>query len=233
MKPRASYSFRTLIGMVTEMNANYVQRLRIEFVKDGPTRYIGHLDLAKSLERSLNRARIPLAYTQGYNRRPRLQLTTALPLGYTSECEIADIWLVEAIDPIEAINSMASTMAPGIQIISVKEVELRAPTPQAQEAEYRITFLERQEPADLQSRIDRLLEAQKLKRERRGKVYDLRPLILGLELLNIPGIPEQLRMQLSLLPGKTGRPDEVLAEMGLDPLESRIHRSNLVLVDSA
>jgi len=93
--------------------------------------------------------------------------------------------------------------------------------------------LERQDSIDLQSRIDRLLEAQKLERERRGKVYDLRPLILGLEILDIPAIPEQLRMQLSLLPGKTGRPDEVLAEMGFDPLESRIHRSELVLVESA
>jgi radical SAM-linked protein len=215
------------------MQANYVQRLRIEFKKDGPTRYIGHLDLAQSLARSFNRARIPLAYTQGYNRRPRLQLTTALPLGYTSECEIADIWLVEAIDPEDARKSMESTMAPGIQIVSVSEVDLRATTPQAQEATYRITFLERQDPIDLQSRIDRLLEAQKLERERRGKVYDLRPLILGLEILDIPAIPEQLRMQLSLLPGKTGRPDEVLAEMGFDPLESRIHRSELVLVESA
>ncbi len=215
------------------MQANYVQRLRIEFKKDGPTRYIGHLDLAQSLARSFNRARIPLAYTQGYNRRPRLQLTTALPLGYTSECEIADIWLVEAIDPEEARKSMESTMAPGIQIVSVSQVDLRATTPQAQKATYRVTFLERQDSIDLQSRIDRLLEAQKLERERRGKVYDLRPLILGLEILDIPAVPEQLRMQLSLLPGKTGRPDEVLAEMGFDPLESRIHRSELVLVESA
>jgi radical SAM-linked protein len=215
------------------MNANYVQRLRIEFTKDGPTRYIGHLDLAKSLERSLNRAKIPLAYTQGYNRRPRMQLTTALALGFTSECEITDIWLVEAIDPEEAMRSMVSKMAPGIQIVRVCEVDLRDPTPQAQEAEYRIAFLERQDAVDLQSRIDRVLESPKLERTRRGKVYDLRPLILELELLDIPNSPEQIRMQLSLLPGKTGRPDEVLAEMGFDPLESRIHRSELVLVEPA
>jgi radical SAM-linked protein len=215
------------------MNANYVQRLRIVFTKDGPTRYIGHLDLAKSLERSLNRANIPLAYTQGYNRRPRMQLTTALPLGFTSECEITDIWLVEAIDPQEAMKSMIPKMAPGIQIVSVFEVDLQDPTPQAQKAEYLVTFLEQQDRADLQSRIDHILEAPKLERTRRGKAYDLRPLILELELLDIPNGPEQLRMQLSLLPGKTGRPDEVLAEMGLDPLESRIHRSELVLVEPA
>jgi uncharacterized protein (DUF2344 family) len=47
------------------MQANYVQRLRITFAKFGPTRFIGHLDLATALERSLNRAQVPLAYTQG------------------------------------------------------------------------------------------------------------------------------------------------------------------------
>jgi radical SAM-linked protein len=76
------------------MKANYVQRLRLVFAKDGPARFIGHLDLARTLERMLNRAQIPLAYTQGYNPRPRMQLATALPLGFTSECEIADIWLL-------------------------------------------------------------------------------------------------------------------------------------------
>ena len=81
------------------MQANYVQRLRLEFAKTGPTRFIGHLDLAKALERSLNRAQIPLAYTQGYNPRPRMQLAAALPLGFTSECELADVWLLEAVDP--------------------------------------------------------------------------------------------------------------------------------------
>ena len=39
------------------MNANYVQRLRLTFRKEGATRYIGHLDSGPdTLERSLNRA---------------------------------------------------------------------------------------------------------------------------------------------------------------------------------
>jgi hypothetical protein len=38
-------------------------------------------------------------------------------------------------------------------------------------------------------------------------------------------------MHLYLLPGKTGRPDEVLDALGLDPLAARIHRKAIILAD--
>ena len=70
-----------------------VQRMRMTFTKEGTARYISHLDLARAVERALNRAGLPIAYTQGFNRRPRLSLAAALPLGYTSQAEIADVVL--------------------------------------------------------------------------------------------------------------------------------------------
>src|SRR4051794_17382356 len=57
------------------------QRLRIIFGKLGSQKYIGHLDLAKTWERILRRAQISLAYSQGFNARPKMQLAAALPLG--------------------------------------------------------------------------------------------------------------------------------------------------------
>jgi radical SAM-linked protein len=61
-----------------------VQRLRITFAKQGALKFIGHLDLAKTWERILRRAQLALAYTQGFNAHPRLQLASPLPLGFTS-----------------------------------------------------------------------------------------------------------------------------------------------------
>lgn len=219
------------------MQANYVQRLRLSFSKVGPTRFIGHLDLARTLERSLNRARIPMAYTQGFNQRPRLQLVGALPLGFTSDCELADIWLKEKIDPQQAREQLMARIAPGIVIHSAIEVPLSAPVLQTvtQSAWYLATLLEPFDQPVLQQRIDALLAAESLPRERRQKTYDLRPLILELALTR----PEKtaadsqpaLRMHLLLLPGQTGRPDEVLAALALDPLAARIHRTEIILAD--
>lgn len=198
------------------------------FAKNGPARFIGHLDLARTLERMLNRAQIPLAYTQGYNPRPRMQLATALPLGFTSECEIADIWLLEEVNPETALQALATKSAPGIELRKLYEVPIKQPALQPEEGTYLVTLLD-QDDENLKVQVDQLLAAEHLPRERRGKEYDLRPLILSLEVLNGYDISQQLLMRLSLLPGKTGRPDEVLAALDRDPLAARIHRTELVL----
>lgn len=221
------------------MQANYVQRLRFSFSKVGPTRYIGHLDLARTLERALNRAQIPIAYTQGFNRRPRLSLADALPLGYTSEAELADIWLGEKMEPNLVQKQMMETMAPGIIIHQVEEVPLSAPSLQSATAaaSYEVMLLDAVDLAALEQRVADFLDAESVIRERqqgrKGKVkrYDLRPLVYHLAVARTAGDSVKLLMEVSLLPGETGRPDEILLELGLDPLAARIHRTQLVVAD--
>ena len=217
------------------MQANYVQRLRLTFGKNGPARYIGHLDLARTWERSLNRARIPIAYTQGFNRRPRLSFAAALPLGYTSEYELADIWLAEEMEPLAALDQMMQRMAPGIEITAVEQVPIKSPSLQSitTSARYVVTPLAKQEKADMVHRVEQLLMAQSLFRERkRGKVkrYDLRPLISELA-ADVDGHGDVIfSMTLLLMSGKSGRPDEVLAALNLDPLAAHIHRTMITLI---
>lgn len=217
------------------MQANYVQRLRLKFSKSGPTRYIGHLDLARALERALNRAHIPVSYTQGYNPRPRLQFASALPLGFTSEAELADIWLEEEVDPAQACAQMMIRMAPGIEVHEAWEVPLSAPAMQASTVEtaYIALLLDQIEKDTLQERIDELLASETIIRQRRGKEYDLRPLILSLTVEEGEEDVLHLQMRLMLRSGKTGRPDEVLDALGIDPLGVRMHRKAIVLEDEA
>ena len=217
------------------MQANYVQRLRLTFSKTGPTRYIGHLDLVRTLERSLNRAHIPMAYSQGFNKRPRMQLATALPLGYTSECELADIWLVKTMEPEQARQQLMAKIAPGITIHRVADIPLSKPNLQTITAAstYTVILLDPVDTAVLQQRINDLLAAKTHIRVRaRGKErkeYDLRPLILDLSLAETSDNQTQIKMRLALSQGATGRPDEALLALELDPLAARIHRTALIL----
>jgi radical SAM-linked protein len=220
------------------MQANYVQRLRLTFSKDGPARYIGHLDLARTMERSLNRAQIPIAYSQGFNRRPRLSFAAALPLGYTSEYELADIWLFEELDPRRVIEQMMQRMAPGIILTAVKEVSLGAPSLQSKtaSARYLVTPLNKLSVMDLSNRVDQLLAEKHLVRERKsgkGKIkqYDLRPLIIDLDSDADAFGKGMLKMTLFLMPGKTGRPDEILDTLEIDPLAAHVHRTLITLLD--
>ncbi|HSM58135.1 MAG TPA: TIGR03936 family radical SAM-associated protein [Candidatus Sulfomarinibacteraceae bacterium] len=215
------------------MQANYVERIRIKFSKVGATRFIGHLDVARALERALNRSRIPVAYTQGYNPRPRMQFAAALPLGFTSEGELADVWLEEEMDPEQARAQLAPKMPPGLIVHRVWEVSLSAPAMQAStvEATYEATVLDSLERQEVEERVRELLDAQELIRERRGKEYDLRPLVLDLAVDEAEDSELLLTMRLALLPGATGRPDEVVSQLGMDPLGLRMHRKAIVLED--
>ncbi|HFQ92508.1 MAG TPA: DUF2344 domain-containing protein [Anaerolineae bacterium] len=235
------------------MQANYVQRLRLTFSKGGAARYISHLDLARALERALNRAQIPVAYTQGFNRRPRMQMAAALPLGYTSEYELADILLRERLEPEEMRQRLMARMAPGIDVYRVADVPTTGASLQALtlESSYLATPLDPVDTAVLQQRITEIMAAESLIRERtrkgKTKAYDLRPLIYELRLEDEPRMARisqdlirdnprnprpaapQIFMRLSLQPSKTGRPDEVVKALGLDPLDVWIHRLEIVL----
>ncbi|MDO4542952.1 MAG: TIGR03936 family radical SAM-associated protein [Clostridia bacterium] len=55
--------------------------------KSGLVAHTSHLDVQRSLQRAFRRAKVPLAYSQGFNPHPLLSFATALATGYTSDCE--------------------------------------------------------------------------------------------------------------------------------------------------
>lgn len=192
-------------------------------------RYTGHLDLFRTWERTIRRAGLPLAYSMGFRPHPRLNLAAALPLGFTSECEVLDIWLERELETIEIIERLQQALPPGIELHRVKAVELRAPALQREvtAAEYLVTLLEG--VPDLDARIVEILEAEHLLRDRRGRKYDLRPLIL--ELTRLPDTSTgnaRILMRLAAREGATGRPEEVVRALGGKAERARFHRLRLI-----
>jgi radical SAM-linked protein len=210
-------------------------RLRITFSKSGALRYTGHLDLHSIWERTARRAGLPLAYTQGFHPGPRIQLASALPLGFIGQAEIVDLWInaPESIldRPIKEILQPAAP--PGLVISSVEVVDEHGPALQTQviSAEYEVTLLEPVDLPGLVNGISALLSAGSLIRERRGKTYDLRPLIESLDLppVDATGGTLRLQMRLAAREGATGRPEEVLDVLGIASETARVERTRLIL----
>jgi hypothetical protein len=97
-------------------------------------------------------------------------------------------------------------------------------------AEYEVTLLEPGDGSGLVKGISALLGAASLSRERRGKTYDLRPLIESLELLPGDGSGTlRLHMRLAAREGATGRPEEVLDALRIPFETTRIERTLLIL----
>ncbi len=205
-------------------------RLRITFSKQDALRYTGHLDLQKIWERTARRARLKLAYSEGFHPQPKIQLASALPLGFSSRAEVADLWINSEPD-LETLPAHIEANAPsGLRIIEVEPVDDRAPALQTQvtTANYEVTLLDETGEASLTRRLSALMDAESLPRERRGKSYDLRPLIEDLRLGKTPDGSLRLDMRLSAREGATGRPDEVLDELGIPIEAARVERTRLV-----
>jgi radical SAM-linked protein len=206
-----------------------MQRIRIAYSKGVELQYTGNLDMHKVWERTFRRAKLPLAYSQGFHPQPKLQQAAPLPLGFTSKAEILDVWL-DTDDPLADIaKKIVNTAQPGITVRDVQEMALLSePLPNlVAAAEYRIRCDEPLEATEIQTRIDTFLAQTKIERERREKPYDLRPLVQALTVENAD--PLTLNMLLSSLPGATGRPEEVLEELHIDPYTVDIERTRLIL----
>ena len=207
-------------------------RLRITFSKTGTLRYTGHLDLHRIWERTCRRAGIPLSYSQGFHPQPRISLAAALPLGFIGQAELVDIWLDQDEDLKTILKALQAASPPGLDLSAIQAVDLRQAALQTQvkSAEYEILFLDPIDAEAVNKRVTGLLEADILQRQRRGKDYDLRPLLESLELkISSSDDLHSLALRLSASPGATGRPEEVLAELGFSPENTRITRTRLVL----
>ena len=201
-------------------------RIRITFVKEGALRYTGHLDLHKLWERAARRAELPLAYSQGFHPQPKMNMAAALPLGFSSRCEVMDMKLEHDIPLGDLPTRLNTTLPSGLQVVDVEQVDERAPALQTQvaSAQYEVTLTESFDRAALEQRIDSVLASTTIPRERRGKMYDLRPLIEELSLL-----PDgRIFMRLTAREGATGRPEEVLDVLGIAFEETRIERTHLI-----
>ncbi len=211
-----------------------VQRLRVTFGVDGPLRYISVLDMGRLWERLLRRAGVPLAYTQGFNPHPRLQFASALPVGYSSECELLDLWLAERMESAE-FAARASDQAPqGLTILQVEEVPLRAPAPQAlvHAAHYRVRLWTEAPRAEVERALGQLLAQPSIVRQRQKKGhladYDLRPLIQEIRYVSSAGGCHELYMILRAGAEGSGRPEEVLNALGLQGTQYTIRRVRLI-----
>jgi radical SAM-linked protein len=208
--------------------------VRIRFGKDGPLRFVGHLDLSKTWERVLRRAEFPLEYSQGFNPRPRMQFAAALPVGATSESEYLDIWLTQRLDgslPDDWRPRLQACCPSGLTIYALDEVPVKqAALPTlVTESEYTFTLLDDPvEPGALRARVEALLAQPEIQRTRNKKTYDLRPLIVDLAL------DDNGTLVARLVTGDrgNGRADELLDALGLDLAQARIHRRRMILDDS-
>lgn len=204
-------------------------RYRINYSKNEGMRYTSNLDIHKMWERTFRRAKLPLTYSQGFHPQPKIQQASPLPLGFLSDSEIVDLFLNEDMDLGVMEKTLKKALPPGISVNSIHVVSPQKPALQTQTiaSEYHIFFLEEFDTTMISQAIQALKKKETVNRVRRGKSYDLRPLLLDLEI--IFDNPFYLKLLLKSKEGATGRPEEVLDELNIPVEFTRIIRKEIIL----
>ena len=92
-------------------------RLRMAYAKMEDAKYIAHLDLMRMFERALRRAEIPMAYTEGFNPRPKISFGFALAVGVEGEAEYVDVEIQGEPDTEEVMGRLQKQLPPGVRLL--------------------------------------------------------------------------------------------------------------------
>lgn len=192
-------------------------KVRLRFAKRGDLRLISHHDLLRCLERTLRRARIPMALSQGFNPRPKIVFALAMALGIEGRREVVDLELAEPLEPAEVLKRLSAASSPGLDWLEIEAVAHGRSAPQAEAVQYLLEV-----PADrrdaARSRLATLLGSTTwpYTRHRPGRdvAIDVRPFVLGAELDPL-GV---LRFRMKMTPDGSARPEEVIDSLGLSDL---------------
>ena len=94
--------------------------VRVKYCKDGPIKYISHLNLVQVFSRALRRADIPVMLSGGFNPRFRISFGPPLPLGISSISEYLDIKLKKEIKAEELLEKLNRVLPQGLKILGAK-----------------------------------------------------------------------------------------------------------------
>lgn len=212
-----------------------VQRLQIRFAAEGPLKYVSHLDLMRVWERVCKRAGLPLATSHGFSPRPKIALAAPLAVGVTSEAELLDILLTRRVDLGDTMKRLSEELTPGLRILELNEGPLKQSSLQSmlRAASYEVEIQDPRSPSEWQNAIDELLRRDEIpwshQRGKETKSYDLRPLILSIDLLRVSGEGATLSMHLRNDERGAGRPEQVMLALGAVEEPTRIHRTSIAL----
>lgn len=154
-------------------------RLRIKFKKVGKLQYVSHLDLVRTMHKTLVRSRLPLWYTEGFNPKPKMTFAAPLSIGTESVCEFLDVTLTESPSPEEMMKVLNANMTDEMQVIEAYYPETKF-TDLAW-LSYTVKIKTENASRDLAEACDSLLNSEKieiLKNTKSGeKMVDIRPFI--------------------------------------------------------
>ena len=194
-------------------------KIRICFSKTGCSKFVSHLDLMKTLQRTFRRGGIDISYSQGFNPHPIMSIAHPLPLGVEGLNEYMDISVDSKPNFEELKIKMNNALPQDIRVNSISEVN--RPLNVLVRAEYSAIINLVQEVENLEQEINHFLALNEIvveKKTKRGlSDTDIKPMIFDVTIDQIQEREVKLNFILA-----NGEPANLKAVTFLDAMEKYI-----------
>ena len=116
-----------------------MKNVRLYFQKKGRMKFTSHLDITRFMARLIQKSKIPVWFTEGFNQHIYMNFALPLSLGFESNYEVMDIRLTDDNYPLEkCLESMKKACPPDINFFDCKEPVL--PSKEIGFADFVLTF---------------------------------------------------------------------------------------------
>ncbi|MBC2890111.1 TIGR03936 family radical SAM-associated protein [Gordonibacter massiliensis (ex Traore et al. 2017)] len=102
-------------------------RLRATFCKQGRLALLSHLEVARALERTVRRAGLPFAISQGFSPHMKIAFGAALPVGVGGLREVFDLQLTRYVPPEAALEALQAASPPDLMVKDCRYIEAGEP----------------------------------------------------------------------------------------------------------
>lgn len=183
------------------------------------------------LVRACRRAGLPLAYSGGFSPSPALSFALPLPVGVVGDRELVDVGLREEVSPEAFVMALRSQLPAGMEAVEAWPAVGNALSRTIVAADYVAHFETDRAQSELETAIRALLAGERcvVERTRGNKTrrVDVRSLLLSLELGAWREGEAEVLMRLVAESGRVGRPDDVLAALGVEDVPAAYRRTAL------
>lgn len=94
----------------------------MQITKDRDIRFISHLEYVRTIERAIRRAKLPAAYSEGFNPHLKFSLASALGVGVVSYTEFVEIELAEPMEVELVAKALDKALPRGIRVLAADAV---------------------------------------------------------------------------------------------------------------
>lgn len=155
-------------------------RIRIRYQKTGRLCYLSHLEVIRTMERTVRRARVPFDITRGFSPHMRAVFGWALPVGTGSLAEYLDVVTTEYVAAEDLLARLKAASNPQLAVVDACYIGVKDPAPTEYYSVLRYeAIVGGVGPEEMQDALDQTIERGTLTvvRKKKDKIIDIPSMI--------------------------------------------------------